>query len=209
MTVLVGVATLAWGLAVWLLIPPAGAARLRAAPRAPDAGRSRWDVWAAEVRARLPESRAERRRREALMASVPVVCGLLAVCVEAGAPARSAVAVVAATVAEPVATELHGVGQRIALGIDEPAAWAALAAVPGYRAVARDLAQAVARGTGVAELLRRHAREARRDAVGAAQARARTAGVYSVIPLMLCFLPAFLLLGVVPVLAAILGSALG
>lgn len=137
------------------------------------------------------------------------VCGLLAVCVEAGTPPRSALAIMAETVAEPAASELAKVGQRIALGVEERLAWQSLADVPGYRAVARDVARAVEQGTGIAEQLRRHAAEARREAVALAQARARTAGVHSVIPLMVCFLPAFLLLGVVPVLASVLGHALG
>ena len=44
-----------------------------------------------------------------------------------------------------------------------------------------------------------------KSALAAAQARARRAGVSSVMPLMVCFLPAFLLIGVVPIIA---GAAL-
>ena len=59
------------------------------------------------------------------------------------------------------------------------------------------------------EALSRHAaaaREARRTVL---VVRARSVGVRSVLPLMTCFIPAFLLLGVVPTVASALAAALG
>ncbi len=47
-----------------------------------------------------------------------------------------------------------------------------------------------------------------RDLLGAVDAAARRAGVLIVLPLGLCFLPAFVLAGLVPVLVAVLGDVL-
>ena len=43
---------------------------------------------------------------------------------------------------------------------------------------------------------------------GTAQARARKAGVSSVVPLMVCFLPAFILIGVVPIVGGVASRVL-
>jgi pilus assembly protein TadC len=50
------------------------------------------------------------------------------------------------------------------------------------------------------------AEELRRDARVRAEAAARSAGVRAVLPLVACFLPAFLLIGVVPVVASLAQS---
>lgn len=149
-----------------------------------------------------PRGRAGVRDRR-LVREVPHVCELLAVCLEAGRPARGALRVVAAAMDGPTAEALRRVLAEIDLGVEEARAWAALGAVPGYRAVARDLARSVHTGVPLATLLRRHAADARREERGRAQVRARGAGVLSALPLVVCFLPAFLLLGVVPIFGAV------
>jgi len=98
---------------------------------------------------------------------------------------------------------------RLELGVDEAQAWAHLGRSPGYRQVARDLARSAHSGLGLAASLRQHAADARRDAQADALVRARSAGVRSVVPLMVCFLPAFLLLGVVPIFGAVVGGLAG
>jgi hypothetical protein len=56
--------------------------------------------------------------------------------------------------------------------------------------------------------LRHHAVQARARREAALQVVARSVGVRSVLPLMTCFIPAFLLLGVVPTVASALARAL-
>ena len=58
----------------------------------------------------------------------------------------------------------------------------------------------------VAEVLEVHAAEARALRRARREMAARTVGVRSVLPLVCCFLPAFILVGVVPIIAATLGS---
>lgn len=191
------VAALAAGLAAWWWVPAPALPRLRSgAPR--PRPRSRWP---AALRGRW-QTRRERRRVEELRSSVPQVCELLAVCLDAGRPPRGALRVVSRLVDGPIGGELLAVQQRIDLGVDEAEAWASLSAVPGYRAVGRDLSRSVRSGLGLSGLLRQHASDARSQAAASAVVAARGVGVRSVVPLMLCFLPAFMLLGVVPLFGA-------
>jgi pilus assembly protein TadC len=148
-------------------------------------------------------SAAEQRRRQLLVAGLPQACDLLAVAVAAGLPVRVAVERVAATLGGPVGDALGGVAARVRLGVPEPEAWAELASQPGLEALAREVSRVVSSGVGIVGLLRELARDARLAAASDAQVRAKRVGVRSVLPLMLCFLPAFVLLGIVPVFGGI------
>jgi pilus assembly protein TadC len=113
------------------------------------------------------------------------------------------VAAVAGAVDGPLGAELAEVAARIRLGADPAAEWLALAREPVLAPLGRAAARASASGAPVAATLARLARDQRRTARAAASARARTAGVRAVAPLGLCFLPAFVLLGIVPAVAGI------
>ena len=63
-------------------------------------------------------------------------------------------------------------------------------------------------GVPAAELLRSQAQEARREAAGAADRRASVLAVRLMLPLGICILPAFMLLGVAPLLLAVVSSTL-
>ena len=63
-------------------------------------------------------------------------------------------------------------------------------------------------GTSVVEGLRHHAAAARETRRSELQVRARAVGVRSVLPLMTCFLPSFLLLGTVPAVVSAVFHAL-
>ncbi|WP_105033471.1 type II secretion system F family protein [Cryobacterium aureum] len=63
-------------------------------------------------------------------------------------------------------------------------------------------------GVPAAELLRSEAEQVRRDARSAGQRRAATLSVTLMLPLGLCVLPAFMLVGVVPLLLSVLSSTL-
>lgn len=197
-------AALTAALAVWWLVPPARLDRLRAPSRGAPASVPRVHAWPV-LKATL---RRDRAREEALRASVAQACDLLAVCLDAGRPPRAALRVVAAELGGPVGEEFGLVLQRIDLGMAESQAWATLGGVPGYREVARDAARSVRSGLGLAAALREHARDHRRAAHARALVAARSAGVKGVLPLMLCFLPAFVCLGVVPVFGGVVGRLL-
>lgn len=150
------------------------------------------------------------RRRELLVAGMPQVCDLLAVCLESGLPLRFAAAEVARVLAGPLGTVLAEVSTTVALGADEAEAWAQLAVdEPALAGLGREVARTVGSGVALAANLRALGVDARRQVVAAAQVRARRVGVRSVLPLMTCFLPSFLLLGVVPIIGGIAGNLFG
>lgn len=148
-----------------------------------------------------PEVRSRDRQ---VQAQLPTVCTLLAVCLEAGLPLRNAVAAVAEGSQGATAELLRRLDASVRLGVPEADAWAEFGlAGPEFADLARELSHATGSGMALAPVLRHHAREAQRAAHGAAQSRARKAGVSSVVPLMVCFLPAFILIGVVPIVGGV------
>lgn len=147
----------------------------------------------------------EATRRDALLvAQLPQVCDLLAVCLESGLPLRRATAVIAGAVGDPLAGVLAELAAKVRLGAEEAQAWDELGrAEPALAALGREVGRALGSGVALAHTLRALGVDARRAAASAAEVRARRVGVRSVLPLMLCFLPAFLLLGVVPIIGGV------
>lgn len=160
-----------------------------------------------EFLARLESGQAQRRRRE-LVLQTPQALDLLSAALGAGLPLRLATAAVVRACPGPVADTLSGVGKQIELGVSDVAAWRALSAHPQLGPVAADLARSVESGTMLGAALAMHADEARAQRAAAVEIAARQVGVRSVLPLMLCFIPAFLLLGIVPTVVSAVLSAL-
>ncbi len=156
----------------------------------------------ARVLSRL-EPRDERLRRARIVAELPMAIDLLAACLRGGGAWHESVEAVAEALGGPLGTELRRVAARIRLGADPAEEWLGLAHEPVLAPLGRAAARAAAGGAPVAATLARLARDQRRTASAAASARARTAGVRAVAPLGLCFLPAFVLLGIVPAVAGI------
>jgi pilus assembly protein TadC len=154
------------------------------------------------------EPGAVTHRRRRLGAELPQALRLMAACLEAGLPLRSAVGAVAGVVGGPVSEELQPVLAQIAIGVAERDAWAGFGDHPVLGSVAKDLSRAVEAGTGVQAILVQRAAELRAEHRSAVQERARAVGVRSVLPLSLCFLPAFMLLGVVPAVAGMIAPIL-
>lgn len=146
---------------------------------------------------------ATTRRREAVVAALPQACDLLAVCVEAGLPLRTALAAVAEALDGPLADELNRVAARVGLGMAEREAWEEAAREPGLEALGREVCRCLSSGATMGGVLRALAVEARRDALAVQEVRAKRAGVRCVLPLMVCFLPSFVLLGVVPIIGGV------
>lgn len=149
------------------------------------------------------ESRGQRQRRLQLERQTPIVADLLATCLAAGATPRDSVRAVARAVGEPIATPLSTLTGALDLGADPIDAWAALAAEPGLRQVGRAGSRSAQTGAPLASLLAAVAEDQRDEARSRAEAAARAAGVRSVAPLVACFLPAFILIGIVPVVASL------
>ncbi|RQW98134.1 type II secretion system F family protein, partial [Micromonospora chalcea] len=108
----------------------------------------------------------------------------------------------------PLADRLGRVGRTLGLGGTATEAWAHLSCVAGAEPVVAAAVRSSNSGAALARALTRLADDLRAERSTAAEAAARRAGVLIVLPLGLCFLPAFILAGLVPVIVAVLGDVL-
>ncbi|TYC00845.1 type II secretion system F family protein [Micromonospora sp. WP24] len=154
------------------------------------------------------EPPADRNRRLREAADLPLAADLLAAAMRAGAPLDRSVLEVAEALDGPLSTRLGTVGRTLLLGGGPEEAWSALDGVPGAERVAAAAYRSSNSGAALAGALTRLADDLRADRATAAEASARRAGVLIVLPLGLCFLPAFILAGLVPVIVAVLGDVL-
>ena len=108
---------------------------------------------------------------------------------------------VGAAVADPMAEELAALSARLRMGVDPSTAWRDLARHPQLGGVGRAVSRAVDSGASVADAMLRLSEDLRREARSEVETRARAVGVKAAIPLGICLLPAFVLIGVVPLVA--------
>ena len=158
--------------------------------------------WQASTARRPPDPR-----------SVAFVVDLLAAALAAGSPPQLAIERVAAAVAEHGTHDLRRaveplgrVGRLLRLGSEPAQAWQLLRPVPGYGTVAECGARCASSGARLAQALATVAAELRAGHQAGALARAHRVGVWSLLPLGLCFLPAFVCLGVLPVILGVTGE---
>ncbi len=147
------------------------------------------------------EPPAVRRRRQRLEAAVPHAVDLMAACLAAGLSPGSALEQVRAVVAEPLSQELTGVARRLELGVDPATVWRDVAGHPQLGGLGRTMSRAVESGASVSEAMQRLADDLRARGRAQVETRARAVGVKAALPLGGCLLPAFVLVGVVPLVA--------
>lgn len=152
------------------------------------------------------ESAAAVARRERVRADLPGAVDLLVTVLEAGAAPAQGLGLVGDALGGPVAEELGAVRLRIELGADPGAVWKDLARHPELGALGRALDRANQTGASVAAAGRRLAIELRERRGAEIEARARAVSTRAAAPLGVCFLPAFVLLGIVPLVAGLVGS---
>lgn len=149
-----------------------------------------------------------RRRRQREAADLPLAADLLAAALRAGAPVDRATEAVAEALGGPLGERLDRVGRTLRLGGGSAEAWAYLTPVPGGDRMSAAAIRCSDSGAALAGALNRLADDLRADRATRAEAMARRAGVLIVLPLGFCFLPAFILAGLVPVIVAVLGDVL-
>lgn len=159
-----------------------------------------WGLW---VLLRRSEPAATRRRRETLARELPSFVEMFGAALASGAPVALALQVVREALPGPVAEELAPVAARLSLGVDPVGVWERLARdtpalAPLARVMIRSQESGAAVTAGVLDLADGLASRARSEV----EDRARSVGVRAAVPLGLCLLPAFLLLGIVPLVAA-------
>ena len=142
------------------------------------------------------------RVRQQTAQSLPLAAELLAAAFAAGTPPVMAAEAVALALGGPLGAALAAAAAAARMGVEPASAWMGIASDPALRPLARALAGAVTRGTSPTAVLERVAYDARDALRWAAEARARSVGAKAAAPLGLCFLPAFVLVGIVPMVVA-------
>lgn len=150
-----------------------------------------------------------RRERSEHLAEAAALADLLAACLAAGCGPVDAVEISVQARPGPVAQRLGEAAARIRSGADAATVWRELGDRPELAGLGRALARTAESGTAVVLAVQAEAqrhRLARRLAAEAALARL---GVLAAMPLGLCFLPAFVCLGVIPMVLDLGSGVLG
>ncbi|MGO4614427.1 type II secretion system F family protein [Nocardia sp. 2YAB30] len=154
--------------------------------------------------------------RKADPLAVASVFDLLAACLRAGLPMAGAARVVAPGTPEPLGSALRQAADLLALGADAATAWervardgAGRAGVEEVESLARMARRSARSGASLAVAVGELAEQRRGALEDEAAAKAERAGVLIGGPLGLCFLPAFVCLGIVPVVIGLAGRVLG
>ncbi|WP_162605838.1 type II secretion system F family protein [Jiangella aurantiaca] len=147
------------------------------------------------------EPASRKRGRERVVAMLPLAADLMTAALAAGCPPAVAAEAVGTAIGGPLGRALVDSAAAAGVGVEPGRAWSDLAAEPAVRPLARALTAAMTRGTSPSPVLERVSVDARDAARWAGEARARSLGARAAAPLGLCFLPAFVLVGVVPIIA--------
>ncbi len=143
-----------------------------------------------------------RLERERLAADLPLVASLLAAVVQAGASVSGAAESVGYAVGGPLGRRLLDCAAASAVGAAPDQAWQPLTDEPAVARLGRTIVRSETTGTSPARALTALSADAAGAARWAAQARVRSLGPRAALPLGLCFLPAFVVVGVVPFVAS-------
>ncbi|WP_306318531.1 MULTISPECIES: type II secretion system F family protein [unclassified Streptomyces] len=163
-----------------------------------------WHWW----RHREPGAASAGGRADAVR-QLPLASDLLASCLAAGAGPVEAARAVGEALGGPAGRGLERGAAQVRLGGELGVAWRELAAVPGAGGLVRLLERAGESGAPAATPVARFAAECRAERGRQATAAARRAAVTITAPVGLCFLPAFLVVGVVPVVIGLGSGVLG
>ncbi|MFI2372039.1 type II secretion system F family protein [Streptomyces sp. NPDC018833] len=139
---------------------------------------------------------------------LPLAADLLAACISAGAGPREAAEAVGESLGGHLGERLARAAAELRLGGEPAHAWGWFAGIPGAGPLARCLERADLTGAPAAEQVARLAERLRADRARAVAARGRKAQVLITAPVGLCFLPAFLAVGVAPVVIGLAGGLL-
>ncbi|MEU5632817.1 type II secretion system F family protein [Streptomyces rishiriensis] len=140
---------------------------------------------------------------------LPLAADLLAACIAAGARPVVAAQAVGEALGGPVGEGLARGAAEVRLGGEPSTAWRRLASMPGAAPLAGLLERADVSGLPAAGPVARLAADIRAEWTRAATARARRAAVMVTAPVGLCFLPAFIAVGVLPIVIGLAGGVMG
>lgn len=149
---------------------------------------------------------SEERRAAEVRRDLPGLALLLGCALETGCSLADALAVAAQAHSGAASEEIRPAIRRLRLGIDPVAVWTDVPAESGWAPLARALGRSARTGAEVADSVVRLADELAERRRAEATDRARRVGVAAAVPLGVCLLPSFLLLGIVPMAAGLAAS---
>ncbi len=152
------------------------------------------------------EAPAVRRDRDEVERTLPHLIDLFASTLRAGAEPVAGLAQVCVALPGPAADRLAPVVDRARWGASSAEAWGAVAEDQALAPLARAMVRAQTSGASVVQAVERLADDLERESLARAEDVARRVGVAAAVPLGVCLLPAFLLLGVVPTVASLFAS---
>lgn len=191
----------------WAALAGAGVAAFVGGPLALPAGLAAGAV--VLVVAQRIEPGVVRARREEVRRDLPHVVTLLAAALRSGAAPPDAVDLVCRALPGAAAERLVPVAARLRLGGDPVAVWAALGVDPELAPLGRTLARAQRTGAPIVGAVERLGEELARRGRAEVEDRARAIGVRAAVPLGLCLLPSFLVLGIVPLAVSLATTITG
>lgn len=144
-----------------------------------------------------------RREREEVARDLPHLVDLFAVTLHAGAEPLDGLERACAALPGAAARRLVPVLDRARLGAAPAQTWAAVADDEALASLGRTMARSLRTGASVVESVEQLADELERGLAAAAEDRAHRVGVLAAVPLGVCLLPAFLLIGIVPTVAGL------
>ncbi|MFD6062892.1 type II secretion system F family protein [Rhodococcus wratislaviensis] len=181
----------------------AGAVLVLPAPRSP-VQRLRGDTGGPGDAASSVDDTARREDPLAIAATFD----LLAACLRAGLPVATAAQAVSRSAPAPLSESLRRAADLLSLGADAATAWEAAASDPATESLARMARRSAASGSSLAGSMTELAADGRIQVEHLAAASAERAGVLISGPLGLCFLPAFICLGIIPVVVGLASRVL-
>ena len=160
-------------------------------------------AWRVLMNAEAPSAR---REREELERTLPHMIDLFASTLRSGAAPIAGLEQVCAALPGSAARRLAPVVEQSRWGAGAVEAWGAVAQDDALAPLARAMMRSQTSGASVVLAVERLADELRRESLAHAEDAARRVGVSAAVPLGVCLLPAFLLLGVVPTVASLLSA---
>ncbi len=145
-----------------------------------------------------------RRRRRMAERDLPGLVQLLAAALETGCGVAEALRLVCDACPGPASDALGAVPARLELGLPADVAWQPALDDPQLAPLGRALVRAGRSGASVTHEVVRLSDELARRSRAEVEERARSVGVKAAVPLGLCLLPSFVLVGIVPLVVSLL-----
>jgi len=154
-------------------------------------------------------SRQARLDDRARLWQLPMVLDVACLLLRSGSPPAAAVSAAAGVCGPSLAADFIAIDRLHSMGQAPEAAWRSRIGDPVIGPVVRSAIRSADSGATLADSWTQLATASRAERRVRAEIQARKAGVHALAPLGLCFLPAFICLGVVPIVIGLAGDVFG